>query len=220
MSHEVLKGRVREIAVQNLFEPLLSPDFQVGTGTIVDKHGKPSTETDLIIYSKKLLPPILYSERFGTFPLDCCLATVEIKSKLTSTELKKTIKNASIMQKLKYSSYRLDNKTKRLSTAVVTRTLFAFESDLSQKNEFERYQESDSGWQKCPVIKSFCVIDRGMWVFNTPKQNWYFMEATDEHEEVICFLVNMVEHLESVFDSRGTPRISNYVKTGKYLKQL
>lgn len=145
LSHQLLKGRVREIAVQNLFEPLLSPDFHVGCGTIVDKDGRTSAETDLIVYSKRLLPPILYSERFGTFPLDCCLTTVEIKSKLTADELQKTIKNAATMRKLKYSSYSRNAKTGKPSTAVVTRSLFAFESDMCEKDEFRDHVPSAVG---------------------------------------------------------------------------
>jgi len=214
LNHELLKGRVREIAVQNLFEPLLSPDFQIGNGTIVDKNGKQSAETDLIIYSKRLLPPILYGERFGTFPLDCCLATAEIKSKLTAGELQKTIENAAIMPKLEYSSYVIDTKRNTASVAVVTRTLFAFESDLSGKNkdEFERYQEKDSGWKNCPVIKMFCIIGKGTWLFSTKGGKWLYQEATDEHEEVIFFLISVIDQLVEVFESRGRPKIRNYIK--------
>lgn len=215
LNHNLLKGRVREIAVQNLFEPLLSPDFQIGTGTIVDKNGKKSAETDLIIYSKKLLSPILYGERFGTFPLDCCLTTIEIKSKLTATELQKTIENALIMPKLEYSSYKVDIKKKKQSVAVVTRTLFAFESDLKNKDEFDRYKEKDSGWNTCPLIKEFCVIDKGMWLFDTPHKKWMFQKATKEHKEVISFLVSIIDHLVDVFESRGQPKIGNYIGVEK-----
>lgn len=215
LKHALLKGRVREIAVQNLFEPLLSPDFQIGTGTIADKNSEQSAETDLIIYSKKLLLPILYGERFGTFPLDCCLTTVEIKSKLTATELQKTIKNASIMPELKYSSHKVDTETKRQSVAVVTRTLFAFESNLKNKDELDRYKEKDSGWNTCPLIKVFCVIDKGMWLFDTPRKKWLFQKATEEHEEVISFLVSIIDHLVEVFESRGQPKIGNYIGVEK-----
>jgi len=214
LGHSLLKGRVREIAVQNLFDPLLSPDFRIGTGTIIDAHGKESGETDVIVYSSKLLPPILYSDRFGTFPIDACLATVEVKSELTARELRTTLGNARKMPQMKYTSGIYDKDTQTVHVAVVTRTLFAFSSDAPKKDELERYKEHDSGWASCPLIKQFCVVGKGTWSFDTPGRKWYYEKPTAEHEEVVSFLTSVVDQLIDVFDSRGHPKLRNYVKGG------
>ncbi len=70
LDHSGLVGRVREIVVNNLVKPFLPSAFDVGTGKIADSKGFQSRETDLVIYSKAVLPPVLYSERDGVFPAE------------------------------------------------------------------------------------------------------------------------------------------------------
>lgn len=217
LGHDLLKGRVREIAVQTLFDPLLSPDFKIGTGTIMDAHGRESGETDLVIYSGRLLPPILYSDRLGTFPVDACLATVEIKSELNATELDKTLKNARRMPQLRYTSGVYHAPTKQRRVAVVTRTLFAFRSDLTVKDELTRYHEHDPGAATCPLIKRFCVVGKGTWTFHTPQregeqEQWYDEKPTDQYDEVISFLTSTIDELVWVYESRGRPKLQSYLR--------
>ncbi len=84
MDHKYLRGRLREIAVQRLIKPWLTHNFEVGTGKITDSNGNLSAETDIIIYAKDVIPPIIYSkDGFGIYPCESCLATIEVKSKLT-----------------------------------------------------------------------------------------------------------------------------------------
>lgn len=87
-----LRGGIREIAVSNLFQPLLPPDIGIGSGKVVDANGSTSAETDVILYSKSLLPPILYNDTVGHFPVESVLFTIEVKSKITSQELRDALK--------------------------------------------------------------------------------------------------------------------------------
>ena len=195
LEHPYMKGRVREIVLQNLIEPILPQDFQIGNGKITDKNGGMSKETDLIIYSNKLIPPILYSERLGVFPIDSCVAAIEVKSTLTAAEIDDTIKKADALVKLKYSSGQFDSSGNPLShkIGVVTRSLFAFQSDLSKKNELERYGEKDHNYKTCPKIKAFCIMGKGVWCFDTNKKKWFHTKPTDDHDEVITFLTSIVQ---------------------------
>jgi len=216
LSHEGLKGRVREIAVQNLFDPLLSPDFKIGTGTIIDARGRESGETDVVIYSDRLLSPILYGDRFGTFPVDACLATVEVKSELNATTLDEALTSSRKMPQLRYTSRVYDPEAKQWRVAVVTRTLFAFRSDLKVKDELKRYIEHDSGWATCPLVKSICVVGKGTWAFRTPRKEdetgeWVCEQATSEYDEVISFLTAIIDQLVLVYTGRGCPRLRNYL---------
>jgi hypothetical protein len=146
IDHPYMKGRIREIFVQNLIEPFLPEDFKVGSGKITDVNGNLSSETDLIIYSNKLIPPIMYGERLGVFPVDSCIATLEVKSKLTAAEIDDTIKKSDKMLGLGYTSGKFSSVGTPLphSVGVATRNLFAFESDITDKDELVRYSERDT----------------------------------------------------------------------------
>jgi Domain of unknown function (DUF6602) len=56
VDHPGMKGKIREIAVKNLFTPLLIGQINIGSGKIVDNNGFQSSETDVIIYSTDIHP--------------------------------------------------------------------------------------------------------------------------------------------------------------------
>ena len=82
VDHPGMKGKIREIAVKNLFKPLLTKNIAIGSGKIVDHRGIQSKETDVILYSNDIHPAILYSEHddIGLFPVETCLYAIEVKS--------------------------------------------------------------------------------------------------------------------------------------------
>lgn len=214
VDHPYMKGRIREIVVQNLIQPLLPQEFQIGSGKITDMNGAMSAETDVIIYSNKLIPPILYGERLGIFPIDSCVACVEVKSKLNATEIDKSVKDAVRLQELTYSSGRFDSTGKPLAhpVGVVTRSLFAFESDLTVESELNRYGKCDRKYKTCPKIKAFCVMGKGAWCFSTQLQKWLHVEHTSDYDEVVFFLTSIVvDNLFPVLESRGRPKVGTYM---------
>src|SRR4051794_20149462 len=74
MDHAGLRGLMREIAADELLTPFLPSDFRIGSGKITDAQGLLSSQTDLIIYNPRLLPPVLFKQngREGTFPIEAC----------------------------------------------------------------------------------------------------------------------------------------------------
>ena len=59
----------------------------VWSGVIVDKWGKQSPQVDLVIYDKRLLPPILEEFGHGIYPFDSTLRIIEVKSTLQKSDL-------------------------------------------------------------------------------------------------------------------------------------
>jgi hypothetical protein len=92
LKHTGLKGRAREIFVNDLLTPFLSPNLGTCTGIIVDSSGGNSFQTDIIIYDKTLIPSLMFTPEEGIVPIESVLATVEVKSSLTREELRKSIK--------------------------------------------------------------------------------------------------------------------------------
>jgi hypothetical protein len=79
VTHSGEKGQQREAFLARLLESILPPHFGIGTGIIVDRFGKQSLQTDLIIYDRRLIPPLLEHRGRGIYPIDAVLRVLEVK---------------------------------------------------------------------------------------------------------------------------------------------
>ena len=209
LEHPYLNGKYKEILVGQLLEPLLSSDYSVGSGKVVDSHGKISHEIDVLLYSKRILPPQLYSDTFGVFPVESVLSCIEVKSTLTVDELRGTYnKYKDLKSKIRCSSGNYSENDEPIEHPVLdaTRDLFAFSSP---NNIFENYKKIDQYWSSEPTINSICVSNCGYWGFSGHK--WLFTEVTTDHDEIINFLTSLCATLFKVSRSRGIPRIGQYL---------
>jgi hypothetical protein len=107
IDHPGLKGRLREIVVEELIKPFLSPHIKAATGSIVDAYGNQSRQIDVILYDEQVTPPILFSEREGVIPCHSVVATIEVKSKLSRDELRRVVENARSVKLLRYNYSRI-----------------------------------------------------------------------------------------------------------------
>src|SRR3989304_5727458 len=73
VQHQGLKGTLREILIRDLFRPLLPTDIGVGTGEIISAGGKKSRQQDVVIFDRRILPPILFEDFTGIFPVESVL---------------------------------------------------------------------------------------------------------------------------------------------------
>jgi hypothetical protein len=107
LEHRGLKGRLREIVVEELIKPFLTPHIKAVTGTIVDAYGNQSGQVDVILYDEQVTPPILFSEAEGVIPCHSVVATIEVKSKLTRKELRAAVDNARSVKFLRYDYHKI-----------------------------------------------------------------------------------------------------------------
>lgn len=224
VDHMGMRGTIREIAVENLFKPLLTREFDIGNGKIVDYQGRQSDQTDVIIYSKSILPAFLYSSasNLGLYPAEACIFAIEVKSIVNAAEVKDALKKASQLRTLEYSSGIYDDLDRPIHhiTSRVIPMLFAFGSDLTEngKSEIERYMELDTHAEYNPLIHLICVVGKGCWSFKIiPSQDnsrlckWAYLEPSSDYNEVLGFLGRAINSLAIIADSRGAPRFGNYV---------
>lgn len=213
VAHAGDKGRIREILIRDLFRPLLPADIGVGTGHVVTSNDKQSPEQDVIIYDRRILPPVMF-ETLGLVPLESVLATVEVKSTLNNTELQKAYNNAKIIDCYPYLHGKRDEKTKQQVSHDVQRVItavFALDSDLAagRMTELDRYQALHPSGDS--PIKQICVCGRGYWFFDNPK--WSFVEPDQTYREVLCFIVGLIDKFADLIRSRETPGLAGYVVT-------
>ena len=201
INHQGLKGNIREYGFGRLLSKYLPNDWEVGRGQIHDYLGNQSAETDLIIYNKNIIPPILFGERLGLYPFESCYYAIEVKTKSTAKEIKSTIKKFDTL-----------NKLKLISPPAVTRTVyFALSSDLNKRtNELERYKKYDPHFYSNPSILILCVIGQGYWYYNKGTKPdgklygyWQFCKPLKDNFEVGVLLGGIMNTLNSNKPSFG-----------------
>jgi hypothetical protein len=92
LQHRGLKGRFRELLIDNLLTPWLPPYCSCGTGMIIAAENKvrKSTQDDVIVYDRSLVPPVFASQNRapeGVFLYNSVLARIEVKSRLTRADI-------------------------------------------------------------------------------------------------------------------------------------
>jgi hypothetical protein len=212
VANKVVKGEIREILIRDLFRPLLPADIGVGHGQIVSAvDGKVSTEQDIVIYNRRLLPPILYEGSLGMFPLECVLATVEVKSRLTQDELRDVDKKAGALFDFQYQSglpaHLLGSGSAQVERVMAT--LFALETDLSEngRTEIERYDSLPGHHPE--ALRALCVVGRGYWFRRY--DHWKTTPRNFEFSEVAAFITGTLGVLSRVGLSRREPSLANYL---------
>jgi len=213
--HPGVKGQVREILIRELFRPLLPADLGVGHGHVVSSvEGKVSRERDVVIYDRRLMPPVLYERSLGLFPVECTLAAIEVKSRLTRDELRDADAKAAELFDFRYQSGIPADKLPAggVSVEPVIDALFALDTDLVEggMTEIERYQSMPERHPE--ALRKLCVVDRGYWY--RWGSDWRSTVQAVAFAEVAAFIAGILGILGRVAASRGVPSLANYLLEG------
>lgn len=209
-------GDIREIALKNIFRPILTDMEAIGSGQITDHRGYLSDQTDIIIYSKDINPPLLFdpmkSDK-GIYPAETCIYAIEVKSQANASEIRDAIKKAKKIREMKYTPGMHDKFGREINHNInlIVTAFFAFSSDLKEKSEIERYLELDLEGKTTPAINVICIVNKGYWFFNEHDKSWWWWEPTPDHGEVISFLGGIINTIPDAIASRRHPRFGTYL---------
>ena len=184
LGHPGMIGTVRQILVEALLLPLLPNGVHIGTGKMTDSNGAVSAETDIVIYDRRSVPPLMYDEKNGVFPIESVYYAIEVKSTLTAEEFETSIA-----------------KGERLRSLVGRQphsALFAFSSNLKEAKDSERFIKRQKDIRVPLPINIFCVAGReyGYW-----DHVWKLWSPVESHDEIIAFVVGIINTLaSSVYD--------------------
>lgn len=173
INHHGLEGEIRELAAKECIEPFLTQSYSCGTGKIIDTSQAISDQMDLVIYHRKVAPPILVNRDLGLFPVECVKYVIEVKSTLTADEIRDTNKKFRSITNLK-SFPRRDAEGKATYGPLPTTVMLAFSSDIVG-SEIERYKKYTEGSPPCVVI---CVLGKGYWFYDRAKNDWCGLETS------------------------------------------
>lgn len=201
LPHAGEKGRVREILLRQLFRPLLPADVGVGTGFIVAKDGRESTQQDVVLYDRSVLPPALYDTEMGLFPIESVLYTIEMKSVLTRQELLGAHDAAKALAQ--YPLVGKDANATHHGPRPIS-VLFALGSDLTTDGKTESVRYDELRGSGPPPLSALCVVGRGYWWFDKDKfQRW---PERSEYSEIMGFLGGIMNALPGLWESRRMSR--------------
>ena len=215
--NQVLKGRAREIFISNLLRPFLSADYNICTGHVIDSKNGHSRQIDIIVFDSRIIPPIMLSEGEGIIPYEGVLATIEVKTKLDAGELNKSIENARSIKTL-VPNFQEIFKNRFIKHSPVC-YVFAFDTDLKQKEELKRLKEQvDKSNEAGTVIKvpisGLCVANKCFLLCenatSTPPE-FCAISQGKSHTNVMEFLLNLVNTCNTMATERGRIYLNMYL---------
>ena len=196
VDHHGIAGEIRELALIECIRPFLTHSFSCGTGKIIDTRQMVSDQVDLIVYHRKSVPPIFVNTELGLFPIESVRYAIEIKSKVTATELKDSLMKFRSISRLK--SQTTDAAGNPISgNWNPTYVIFAFGSDISS-SEIERYVQYDP--EAPPICTVLCVLGKGYWAFSGIQNTWCGIDTTKEkvkYKEFAGFITGFMNSLAS-----------------------
>jgi hypothetical protein len=214
VSHDGEKGAFREFFVAELLRPMLPDHFGLGSGIVIDKDGRQSPQVDVIIYDRRLLPPVMLAGDRGIYPIDSVLAVCEVKSCLTATHYTQILNTAGYFRPPAGCASGHPNG---LPIATPFRNgasgywplfaVFAYTSDAKEKAEPERLKDKISALHDAGIVQLIAVLDKGVWV----DLDGGFKEVREENRIGPLFLVHLLNRLEEVARSRGDFRLQDWI---------
>ncbi|GEM_PF-573825 len=103
--HTLHKGTPREAFIKTFLKKHLSEKLEIGTGEIIDCNstsGQKRNQIDVVIY-KREYPKLDFGGGISGFLAESVVATIEVKSKLTESEIKKAVNTAQTVKRLNQS---------------------------------------------------------------------------------------------------------------------
>jgi hypothetical protein len=205
LEHQGERGIFRELFISQLIHPLLPFQFGIGSGIVIDKTLKQSRQCDLIIYDRRLLPPILVAEGRGIYPIDSVLAVVEVKSKLKARDHKQFSDAA---RRLNPNGLRIytRGKLEQNKTLYPLYAVFAYTSN-SKKSEIDQLNKNAPDHENS--VRLIGVLDKGVWWFDGDK--WRSEPNNDKIKNSTIFLSYLLNRLVDTASSRGDYRLQYWI---------
>jgi hypothetical protein len=220
--HAGVRGQIREILASDIIESILPPEVRIASGQIISSEGQISSQVDIALYARSILPAFLFDNKNGHIPIESSLYIIEVKSKLNNNQLKLAISNASGIRSFSMLPTDHHIATGDRQALISTRTtacplpinaLFAFSSNLTDaKKELDRYRRNDPNADSNPAIQVICIC--GVGYFYHSAQGWQCVRSNGNYEEVLQFLSGTANTIPQMLVAKGRPRFGNYLVQG------
>lgn len=211
LSHPLGKGELRELFISELLNNWLTNQFSIASGFIVDIAGNQSSQTDLIIYDNTLLPPFIKQLNLGVFPIECVLATIEVKSFLDKTELLNSEKNAKkLNEEVQFH--------KEFGTPFVLQTIIGLKGEpISEINN------GNKEWLEKNIrnLRAICHVSQYCWLrYPPPSNRWVFsndnLSLNEETKRFFAWMLDTIRNKSKkrhqILANKNISLMSEYIR--------
>ena len=203
------EAALRDLVISQLIEPVLPAMFGVASAAIVSASGEQSQQTDIVIYDRSVLPPIMLAQG-GMIPIEAAVYTIDVMATIRASDLKKAQDDARNVAQFNAlpSMGRAGDPPALPYTA--SSALLAFATDLPDtKSEIDRYEAVLEGAPA--AIHTVCVAGRGTW--RRVNGTWLRWDEQAPHDELMGFLASILNALPLLV-GRRPPAMGNYLSQG------
>jgi Domain of unknown function (DUF6602) len=176
LPHAGLAGAENENALAGLLRGFLPPRFGLEvSGIVIDRHGRRSRQSDIIIYDARSFPTYLRK----IFPVEIVHGVVEVKTLLTSTTAQDARENLKSVAALDFrprltNLWKTRSKEKGLQASPPCGFVFGFRTQVASVETFASWFPFDmtldgasllrEGFAGRPEIRTFltCCLDKGV----------------------------------------------------------
>jgi len=218
VKHKGLKGQLREIFIRDLLRPFLPSDVGVGTGEVISHTDQTSTQQDVIIYDRAILPPVVFEQACGVFPIESVLYTIEVKTRLGESDLQSALESAADLSGFSYAAgeYDKNDQPREHEVTKAMPLLFAFDSSWTDKRVIDvctqvLADKGRQGGEPNAGLKAICVAGKGCWYRSGQDGKSKETLADEGHSEIMRFLSLILHGYKDIAASRRNPRLGLYM---------
>ena len=192
MAHNLSKGQLRELFVNEVLNLFLSDQFGIGSGIIINQAGLQSNQVDILIFDKRVLPPFVSKTSLGVYPIESILGVIEVKTNLTKASILETEKKFQYLFNEICSTTNAFQKTQGLNPICAIIGFYGSgPKELSQSNGTLWLEEN------LAALISICNVGRYSWV-NTKKDGWCVCNHDEFFEETKRFIAILLDNIRTL----------------------
>lgn len=171
VKHAQTKGESREVPVRKFFQGHLPMAFDVRKGEATDVDDNHGPSIDLMIFDRHRNFPLFEAEDGMVLPAEALLASIEVKSSLTSAETEKIFEAAQRLHQLrpfkKSVTGRRSGGARAEGEPRFFHCVFAYDSDLSKDKWLEREHDRLAKIARekgvdTEIVQRIYVLNRGL----------------------------------------------------------
>jgi hypothetical protein len=233
------RGDSREMTFKQLINSILPERYTIEKGFVVNKLTSRSLEQDSLIVDTSSCARFIRTREISYVPIESVAASIEIKSKLTTEELRKSLINAISLKKLIFEVTDFSNSDNLKGDTDVCYAIFAYTSTKSLEGMAKELNEYSLQIPDRLNLNMIYVLDKGLIlpvdkktgrmfigaeITSTGRYGFYRSEKSKiqwyaEATPFLWFLANIIDFVSKESDKRKKPRYIDYIFAPVILNQ-
>ncbi len=185
LNHKGTEGQLKELFLGKVLKLFLSQQFDIGSGIVINDAGEESSQTDIIIYDKRLIPPFIHEGNIGVYPVESVVAAIEVKTTLKNNKkdgFKKLVEDAHKLDDIyKRCTFYKDKEGKYLKAKKPIYPRPPFFAVLGIKESMPKLlrknEQEAKDWlgENSKNISAICIVNKYSWIrMGPPEVGWKF----------------------------------------------